>query len=441
MPDDKNTNPSPDLNQDSAANDLPSSTLDTTATPSPVLPSEQEPETSTLAPQMNTQQVNPGQNTQQSQMATPAASQGGSGKSNNKKKWIIGGIIAGLIALLFGSGVVAYAVYQNPDKVISDGLVNLFNNQPRSFKGSVAAENDLVKLNLTLDMKGNDKAARGTLTANVNLKEQKLAFDTTADVAGTVNGDGYIKLNDIDTLVDKVTDTIVRAQAEQYKQFGMTMTESEIKAQKKQMTDQFNPVIAKINNRWIKFGADDSGEFSKQQKCIAEAFSKFEKDPAMRKELSDVYANNKFVKVKEQLGVKDGSYGYVLDLDKEKLKSFGKNAENTSLVKELKKCGDGSDASMYDTTSDESVKNMHVELWVSQWSHQITKLKIHGTDTSSKDSSGNTDVMFELTLGYDKADNITMPNDAIDFKDLQKEIEGLTPTDGTTPTADSAISI
>lgn len=447
MPNDNDAKPDIDrekrFNLDNGA-ELSHANLEPIPSSSPVPSVEQEPQTSTLTSQPNASLSSSSNQPQDSANSVLFAPQpqvpGNSNKS--KKKWLIGGIIAGVVVLLVASGVTAYFVYQNPDKVVADGLVNIFNSQPRSVKASMSAENDTIGMDVNLDLKGNDKAAAGTLTAKVAMKEQKLNFEGSVDVAATSDGDGYLKLKDADVLANKVVDAILDAQVEQYKAYGMTITNSQIAAQKKEALAQINPIVEKINNRWIKFSTNKTdSDVSEEQKCLTDAMKKLQNEKATRDEFAKAYTDNKFINVKEQLGVKDGSYGFVLDLDKEKAKSFGKAAQETSFFKEIEKCQGGSSASSLPTDSSSSnsdVSGMRVELWVSQWSHQITQFKLEGTDTSST-SNGDTKVKFDINLGYENTSDVTVPTNAVDFEDLQKEFENLTPA--TTTSATSSMSI
>jgi len=425
--------------------DLESGALDSSPLPSPMPSIEQEPQTSSATPRMTSSAFAtpasgmPTNASPATSFSTEQPAQGGSGKSGGKKKWIIGGTIAAALVLIFGGGALAYFVYQSPDKVIADGFVNVFQSQPRSVKGDMSLENNEASVKATVDIKSNDKIANGSLTMAVTIKTLKQTFNGKVDFAATADGNGYIKVNGIDALADQYADVVIRAQEQQYKAYGMTITESQKKELRKQLLAQTEPIIQKINNRWIKFDTKANDDTSEQQKCITDAFKKLQSDKGMRDELAKAYGDNKFVNVKEQLGVKDGSYGYVLDFDSTKAKSFGDAAEKTSFFKELQKCdGFSSNSSSTDAIKDDNNDNVRVELWVSQWSHQITALNIEGTDTSTP--SDETKISFKLNLGYTKDDNVTEPKGAVDFMDLQKEFEQLDLM-GTGSTTSSSVSI
>lgn len=437
MPEDSSDKSEPKLTPESNSDvGLKNSTPGSSPTMEPIPSVEQEPQTIASAP---VAPVATGERPAAGAFASPQPMTGS--PNGKKKKWIIGGVVAGVLALLLGGGAFAYFAYQNPDKVIADGFVNLFHSQPRSMKGTISVENNEATVKATVDVKSNDKVANGTLTAAVTMKSLNQTFNGAIDFAATVDGDGYIKANGLDELADQYADTVIKAQEQQYKAYGMTITESQKKEFREQLLLQVEPVIKKINNRWIKFDTKANDDTSEQQKCVTDAFKKLQSDRALRDELAKAYGDNKFINVKEQLGVKDGSYGYVLDFDSTKAKSFGDAAEKTAFFKELQKCDGFSSSS--NSSSTNTIKNgnddkVRIELWVSQWSHQITALNIEGTDTSSP--MNETKLSFKFDIGYTNDDSVAVPKDAVDFNDLQKELEQLSPMGGSATTS-SSVSI
>jgi hypothetical protein len=343
-------------------------------------------------------------------------------KKSGKKKFVIASIIIAALALLGGGGAYAYfGWYQNPDKVIADSLANTLSSTPGSVKMNASYKAGDTGVSLSVDAKGNDKIADATLSFEYASTTQKIDLKSTANMVATENGTVYLKFNKVRELAEKAVDAMVESSAAQYKQFGYNLTESQIAQQKKAALTQYEPVIAKIDNKWIKFSADSKSTTSEDQKCAKDAIAKLKTDSAYRNEIGKVYADNKFVVIKEQLGLKNGSYGYVLELDQDKTKAFGKAAESTQFAKDLKKCsGSTPSSSSSSSSSSDKFKNTRVELWVSQWSHQVTGLKVSTTyeDTQSAD------LTFDLTIGYDKAGNISEPTDAIDSQTLMNDIYG-----------------
>lgn len=281
-----------------------------------------------------------------------------------------------------------------------------------------------MQADVTIDGFGDNDKSQATVSIKLQSKgDSPIKLSTTAEVVAT-KSTLYFKLNDAKKAVDTAADAYIQGIAAQYKTLGYELSQSEIDAQKEAMLSQIDPIIAKIDNRWMKYDVTSQTSDNKEQKCVTDAVTKLQSDSKMQNELTDVYNKNRFVVVKENLGIKDGSYGYVLDVDQAKAKEFAKAADETSFAKSLKAC-DGSSSLMNesDVSSDSTVKNARVELWVSQWSHKITQFKVSANDDSDKENP--TKVDFDLMMKYGNVDKVTVPTDATDVKDVQKEIENL----------------
>ena len=372
---------------------------------------------------------------------TPVASLGSQGTSGgSKKKWILGGVIAAVLVVLIGGGALAYNLwYQNPEKVILDGIGHLFDKHD-SMAGSatVTAENKQVRLDVTADMRSNKDLANGTAKVGIQMKGDNASFkkmNVSADYAADKDT-FYFKLKDLHSLAQTFVNSYVDSLAQQYTKLGYTLTQKQIDDQKKQVMAQFEPIITKLDNRWIKIDIDSKKDSDDESKCTTDAIKKLYENKDERNEVLDVYKKHKFITIKDKLGSKGGSLGYLLDFDKNIAKDFSKEVKNTTFGKELQKC-DPDSTSTTDTTNDEdTMKDTHVELWVSRWSHQITELKVAGTTTDSD----KTAVSLDLKLDYDKVDGLTTPKDATDWDDINKELNGGSTT-STNPTSLIPISI
>lgn len=354
---------------------------------------------------------------------TPLVATGKS--SGGKKKWVLGSVIAAVLVVLLGGGALAYNLwYQNPEKVILDGINNLFsNNASSSGKATVSVENDDVRLDMTASVKSDKKLTNGDVQLAVQMKGSDAPVkkvNLKADFAVNEKT-AYFKLNDIKPLADQLVDAYVDQMATQYRQLGFALTQQQIDQQKAQMLQQLNPIITKIDNRWIKFDMEASEE-DDESKCTAEAFQKLYDDKKQRDEVLDVYKEHKFITVKEKLGSKDGSLGYLLEFDEGVAKDFSKAVKNTTFSKELEECdGTKNQAPSTEDTTDkkDNVKDSRIELWVSRWSHQITEFKVAATTNDSSETA----VSFNLTYDYDKVEGLTTPKDAIDIDELRNEFD------------------
>lgn len=353
---------------------------------------------------------------------------GGKASGGSKKKWFIGGILAAVLVVLLGGGALAYNLwYQNPDKVILDGINNLFDPTANaSGKATVSVENKDVRLDVTANVKSDKKLANGDVQIAVRMKSSDSPVekvDVKADFA--VNDKtAYFKLNNLRPLAEDLVDAYVDNLATQYKELGFALTQKQIDQQKQQMLQQLNPIITKIDNRWIKVDTESSDEDDDSSKCTSEVLQKFYDDKKMRNEVLEVYKDHKFITVKEKLGSKDGSLGYLLDFNETQAKEFGTAVKQTTFGKELEKCdkSSGSTPRSEDSSAKDkdSLKDTRIELWVDRWSHRITEVKIAATTTDSSQTA----ISFGVTYNYDKVDGLTVPKDAVDIKDLEKEFSG-----------------
>ncbi|HEY1085538.1 MAG TPA: hypothetical protein VGE34_02305 [Candidatus Saccharimonadales bacterium] len=419
MPDDQNTPSQPPQPSD----DIPV-TSNTSSTQTQTVPEiETEPASQATTPL-------PGQGQTLGQdMQNPAPAPMGAAPKKSFKKWIIGGSIVVVLVLFGGAGALAYNFwYQNPDKVIMDAIVNSFKTSDgTTAKAQVVAEGEGNKITLDMDMKSNSNQAVGTVKVAADIPSAKVSFkDITVDFAADIDKrTGYVKLGNIRETIEKTVDAYVDTMAAQYTALGRPMTPVQIAAAKALAKEKIGPVLNKIENKWIKFEVEKGdAEAEKQQKCVIDTIKKLETDTAMRDELMKAYSDNKFVTVKEKLGSKDGSLGYLLDFDKDKANSFSKAAKETTFTKEINKCDPSSSSSddshsSLDSSSSDDLKNTAVEVWVSRWSHQFTGIKV---TTETGKSSSPTKVTVDMSMKYGSV-NVEMPTDATDYKDLQKDLE------------------
>jgi hypothetical protein len=179
----------------------------------------------------------------------------------------------------------------------------------------------------------------------------------------------------------------------------------------------FDQIIGKINNKWVKVGADDVRDYSPElattQKCTADVLKKIQGDKAVKAELATVYKNHPFIKVEKTLGVKDGSLGYTLSSDLEVSKAFIKEYKNTSFYKSLLKCDDSLAIDENEVTKSDD--NTQVDVWIDRWSHQITNV------TMKSDEDGTT-TNLSIQPKFNQPVTINAPKDATTIKQLQEDI-------------------
>lgn len=350
-------------------------------------------------------------------------------KKGGKKKFIIAGVIVGVLALLGGGGVLAYNIWnQSPDKVIMDGLTNLLTKAPKSTVLTANYENNGMKVALSADVKSSEQLNDAKIT--VSYADSKEAIDLSASanvVTKSQDGTVYLKLNDIREPIEKIINKFARTQAAAAAQQGVDVEKMRVDTER-ELLKQASPIIAKVESKWIKIAAEkgSSTADSEMQTCLNNLAKKIENDKATQNELMKAYSDNKFIVVKEQLGVKDGSYGYVLGFDKVKANTFVKAIDSTQFAKSLSHClgaSHESSSSIGDVSGvDENFKDSRFELWVSQDSHQITAVNAQATHL---DNGNESKVKLGVTFSYEPVQALSEPTDAVDGKALFQEIQML----------------
>ncbi|HRJ06250.1 MAG TPA: hypothetical protein PK096_03635 [Candidatus Saccharibacteria bacterium] len=344
-------------------------------------------------------------------------------KKSKKRRYIIIGSIIGL-ALLSGSGVAAYNLwYQNPDKVISDAVVNAVKAKSVKMNGDIVYENKDVKLTVTPIFESNESVARINFTLKTAAKTPDYkALDNlslTADSVIERSGNVYFKLTNLRKTYDAVVGTYMETVEKSYKASGLTLDSAQKAEIRKQFDAYFGVLVDKLDNQWLKADTNSSSETSKSQKCYSEAYALLDKDENLN-EVMKAFDKNRFVTVKESLGTKDGSLGYQLDFNEAKANSFSKAVESTKFGKKIESCDSTPSSTEDDTATEDSTADKTVmKVWVSQWSHEFTKLEVSNPDLGS--NMGSFSMTFSPT--FNQPVDIQAPKGAKSFDEISRDIE------------------
>lgn len=350
--------------------------------------------------------------------------------SNNKrKKLILVGSILGAVVLLGGSAAAYVSWYQNPENVVAHSIANIVTEFPVSAEGALDMGNDDVAVRIETKTKGNEKAGSLDATAKIKFKSgefknQELSVSAAAVVI--TDGDMYFKVSNIEKALDKFITVAFEKQLESYKKLGYNFTQKDIDQYKEQVMSQYVTVIRKFDGQWIKVSADDlKNKKDKDSSCMADLFKKIGKDKDITKSFTDTYKDNRFIVIKESLGVKDGSSGYLLTIDEAKLKAYSKSIESTEFGKAAIKCDEDTFKNDKKSTDKEDpLKNSRVELWVDQWSHKVTRVVIKG---DMGDSKTDGTLSLDMGFGYDKnIGEIKAPENAKSLSEIKSDIEAAT---------------
>jgi hypothetical protein len=316
------------------------------------------------------------------------------------KKLIVGIIIAVVIIILGAGSVLAYNFwYQNPEKVVSDGVMNALKAKTITFTGSVNIVSDASNVKLEVDGTGDKTKGDVNIKATFDVEGQPI----TLNGSGLMDGDGnlYFKVKNVKDMLKTYRAAIPVASQ-----------------------NVFDQLIAKIDDRWVKISANDMKQFSeensKAQKCVGDTIKKFQNDKAATDEIANIYKKNKFLTIEQNLGTKDGSLGYTIKGSDAGAKSFVKALKDTRVFKALHDCDPSFtiDENNAVGSDKKAVDETHVELWVSQWSHEITKI-------SAKDETGPEKSTFVFEPVFNKAVTVTVPEKSVTINELKTEIETL----------------
>lgn len=331
-------------------------------------------------------------------MGTPDA-----GKARPKrKKGVIVAIVIAVLVVLGASAAAAYKFwYQNPDKVIGDALMNAADADSLAFTGVMTGSGETSG---SMSLSGALTQTGGKLDFDADLKRDGKAMALKGGGLYDDKGDLYLKLGNIKELVES--------------QMGPTPT---LSANAQKIIDDF---IAKIDDKWIKVSADElknfSADMAKKQQCFHDAIKKIQSDKAVSDELVTLYKSNPFLTVKKELGSKDGSLGYEMGEDTGKRKAFIAGLKETSYYKTLQECDESITIDDNATDTQSEAKEERVEVWVSRWSHEFTKVSV--VSNESKPSEKST-VTFEPKFNEDVT--ISAPSESKSLKELGEDFQAL----------------
>jgi hypothetical protein len=329
------------------------------------------------------------------------------------KKGLIIGIIAAVLVLLGGGAVLAYSLYNKPEKVLTDALDHALQTKQGEVKGVVSiksTENESpYDVMITMDAKNDQETS--AIRGDVTLTQGAVSLKFAAQSVITLDGTYFVKVENVDGLTDNLFKTFGES-------YGMETAALKKDAQ---------PLIDKVNNKWIKITPADVKEVSgsdsdsdKTTKCVQDVVKSIRDDSKIRNEITDAYRKNAFLAV-DNKGSESingtASFHYAVTADDKKGEAFGNALKDTTAFKKLKECDASFDSS--DTSSDSSSDDTKVtsDLWVSQWSHDVTRLKLHAI---SKDSVA--DIQLDFSLG--KKVTVDVPTtDIVTFKDIETTAE------------------
>lgn len=326
-------------------------------------------------------------------------------KSKNKKKIFFGALIS--LAILLASSSSSFALvswYQNPQKVITDSLINMLTTRASVYTGSVKFTSDDIKISVDLTAKQENLTA-GSLAAKVTVNISGKDYDVNSDALMDSKGDLYIRLQNLGDIVN------------------VAETSLGIIPNSTNFLTSVDKLVKEIDGTWIKINNDDlkqySSDTSTAKTCTSDALKKINSDKATYLELFDLYQKRQFIVMDKSLGQKGDSLGYSLKVDTTALKSFQEGLVKTKIYKSIHDCDSNivANTTDIDKVATSPATTDKIELWTNIWSHQITKIVASSTD--------NNRTSFEATLmpQYNQKVTITAPSTSITVSQLQTYVQ------------------
>lgn len=324
-------------------------------------------------------------------------------------KLAIAAIIAAIIIILTAVGVFGYTVwYQNPDKVVHDGVLNMVKANAISSTGAVTYRDEDVVLDIGLSGGYGENSGELSIAATMTIDTDQIKQDFEAAGVGRLIDDTlYIKLSGIEAVVEEVT-AESNGQIPAYAQ----------------------SIYQKIDDKWISIKASDFKDINEsiadQQECVTTLLEKMQTENNLSEEVINLYNKSQVIFIDEELGSKDingaESLGFKVSINQSATKSFTEGLKDTNFGKELKECNNDINFSeiVEDITgsSTEDESSPDIELWVNRSSHEFTEISIN---EKSENENRSLDIILQPT--FNKPTNVEIPSDVTSFESVLGEIQ------------------
>ena len=316
-----------------------------------------------------------------------------------RAKWLIPAIVAAALVILGGSGVLAYKFwYQNPEKVISDGLMNALEAKSMTYSASMKVTSNGVTP-YTINVTGISKDGANSVNTTIVIAAGGQSY--TVKAGGVIDATGNLYLN-----VSNLKDV-----AKSY--------ETQLPAQAAPLIDDF---IKKIDGQWIKIDNSTlksfSEDYAKIQQCNQNVTQKIQNDKSYVDEIVTIYKAHPLFKIVKELGSKDGNLGYQIATDDSQRKGFNDDLHNSKIYKAFHDCDSNVSFDVNDPSGDNSQLSTTAEIWVSRWTHEIANIKMvsgKGGDTT------------ELTVqpSFNTSTPVEAPKNTKSAADFMQDIQNL----------------
>jgi hypothetical protein len=347
-------------------------------------------------------------------VSAPGPMQPPSTRGGSKKK-LVGLVTAGVVVIAaIASGATYIHLNNKPEKVLADAFTNtvsdVLEKKPVSSVSAVVFESKgatPAKVSVKLDNKSDGKNGQGRADIIVDFAGK--TYNVTASAVVMGSNELYVKVENL----KKTLQTLAGSQPA----FSS-------------YTEAFDPVITKIDNRWIKITSQDLKELGmpdedKVDTC-AKAVESVKLSKSDKNKMKKLFKENQFVVADEVLGSEavsgEKSFHYKLDFNDKAAEGFAKQVINLDSLKQVKKDCDIDESKVSDALkssekgSSSDVKPV-VELWIGKKSRRPTQFKVTASDKEFA-------LKFDTTLKLNATDVVVKaPSGSISVTELQAEIE------------------
>lgn len=328
----------------------------------------------------------------------------------SKKHAIMVGVIAVVVVALGGGSAAAYSLwYQAPSKVLSDATLNFISAKSMTYTGSLTSSTDGTDFALSMNGGSSGQTASINLDAKINSGSTK--FDIPVSLVGNAQT-FYFKLSNLGALESQLINP--------YLSMGGSATAGD--------QAKIDAFVKQIDGTWYSVTPDDLNQSNTNKQtgqCVQNVISDIRTNKSTQNELLKIYQAHPLFTVSKNLGSQNGNLGYELKpVSSTDAKATFDAFKTTSTYKSLVKC-DSSYASAFDTSDTSSTTDTPaIDVWVSRWSHQLTKVTM-------SDNSAGSKVNFSFEPKVNAPANISTPKNAKSIKDLSSQIETLSESLGT----------
>lgn len=335
--------------------------------------------------------------------------------SRKKKLTAIIAVVA-VVVLVIAAVCLYLFWYQNPQKVVTDALINATQSKQAAVTGDLNIKTRGG--DVTIGFNGEGDQSSGKATVAIDAAFEGVELKTQADLVTATNGDMYVRANDVQKAADALYGQVIKNMG------NSNASAQEAEQIKSLLKAQFDPIVQKIDNRWIHISAKDvealSPELAKAQTCMNEVRTMIREDKSAMNEIANAYRKHQFIRIDEKLGNKDGALGYKVSIDKAVSKQFEEATRGAALTKKLRTCGDEKGAnnplSKELENAETSAGKSEVKVWITRWTHDLQNLSMSA-------SEDGTDTKLHAEFDFSKKPSVETPKNVTSLSEVIREID------------------